>query len=247
MFGLHFKHSLVKSGVLRGTTDIHCHVLPGVDDGSPDEEHSLELISFMHKVMGFRRICFTPHVMQGLANDAAKLQRRFDAFCKVYEEREKNGTPIEMHLASEYMLDAGFLERLHTDPLPLGNHLLVETSYMSAPMDGLDNLLLEVWNTGFVPIIAHPERYMYMEEDDYLRLHGLGYMFQLNLLSLSGYYGGRPKVMAERLLKSGLYDYVGSDLHHVERFQGFLKNMRVSREQIDALSQLFENNEQLLS
>ena len=185
--------------------------------------------------------------MQGMGNDAAKLQQRFDAFCKIYEEQKEEGSLVEMHLSSEYMLDAGFLERLHTDPLPLGNHLLVETSYMSAPMDGLDNLLLEVWNTGFVPIIAHPERYMYMEEDDYLRLHGLGYMFQLNLLSLSGYYGGRPKVMAERLLKSGLYDYVGSDLHHVERFQGFLKNMRVSREQIDALSQLFENNEQLLS
>lgn len=247
MFGIHFKHSLLKSGILRGGTDIHCHVLPGVDDGSPDEGHSLELLSFMQEVMGFRRICLTPHVMQGMGNDAAKLQQRFDAFCKIYEEQKEEGSLVGMHLSSEYMLDAGFAERLHTDPLPIGKHLLVETSYMSAPMGGLDDLLLDVWNTGFVPIIAHPERYMYMEDADYQRLHGMGYAFQLNLLSLSGYYGGRPRVVAERLLKMGLYDFVGSDLHHVERFEDFLKKMKASREQLDALSLLFENNDQLLS
>lgn len=240
MFGIHFRHSLLKSGILRGATDIHCHVLPGVDDGSPDLQHSQELLAFMEEVMGIQRVWLTPHVMQGLDNKATKLRECFDKF------REQITSGLQLRLASEYMMDAEFLQRIHEGPLPLGNsHLLVETSYMSAPIGGLDDLLLKVWRKGLKPIIAHPERYMFMEEDDYLRLHSLGYQFQLNLLSLSGYYGGRPKVVAERLLQQGMYDYVGSDLHHVERFDHFLDNMKLTRRQIDTVAELLANNDQL--
>jgi biopolymer transport protein ExbD len=79
----------------------------------------------------------------------------------------------------------------------------------------------------------------------YHRLRDKGYEFQLNLLSLSGYYGGRPKVVAERLLQIDAYDYVGSDLHHVERFERFLTNMKLTREQLDSIAQLLDNNKQL--
>ena len=240
MFGIHFKHSLIKSGILHGATDIHCHVLPGVDDGSPDMEHSHDLLRFMEQVMGYSRVWLTPHVMQGLDNDSQKLRRQFEMFCQAQNSQ------LKLCLAAEYMMDAEFSQRLHAAPLPLGNgHLLVETSYMSAPLGGLDNLLLDVWRTGLTPIIAHPERYMYMDEADYHRLRDKGYEFQLNLLSLSGYYGGRPKVVAERLLQIDAYDYVGSDLHHVERFERFLTNMKLTREQLDSIAQLLDNNKQL--
>lgn len=230
-----FKHSLVKSGLLKGKTDIHCHLLPGVDDGSPDLAHTLDLLSFMGE-LGYQEIWFTPHVMHGMGNTAAHLQEVFDAFLPSY-----NGD-LTIHLASEYMMDEGFEERLNTDPLPLGkDHLLVETSYMYPPTN-LEDILLNVWNHHYKPLIPHPERYMYMEEDDYWYFHDKGYEFQLNLMSLSGYYGGRAKYMAEQLLMDDFYDYVGSDLHHLERYKPMLMSLKLTTKQLDKLARLFENN-----
>lgn len=239
MFRIRLRHSLMKSGILEGKTDIHCHVLPGVDDGSPDVEHSLELLQFMEQTMEFRRLWLTPHVMQDLGNTAERLSWTFASFKKHYKG------PIQLQLASEYMLDAGFSERLITDPLPLGEkRLLVETSYMSAPPDFYD-ILLAVWRKGYKPLIAHPERYMYMEIDDYELLKSKGYEFQLNLMSLSGYYGPRPKLVAEDLLERGMYDMVGSDLHHLHRYADMFRHLKLTRRQIDAVEQLYANNEQI--
>ena len=235
MFGIKIRHNLLKSGILEGKTDIHCHLLPGVDDGSPDMVHSLELLDYMQE-LGYTSVWLTPHVMSDLHNTAAKLQGRFSELKTQYHG------PLTLHLASEYMMDAAFEERLNTDALRLGrDHLLVETSYMSAPVD-LDDILLKVWNKGYHPLIAHPERYMYMEEDDYWSLRDRGYEFQLNLMSLSGYYGGRPKYVAEQLLDADFYDFVGTDLHHIDRYDDFLRNLKLTRRQLDQLEELLANN-----
>ncbi len=234
-----FKHRLVKSGILSGKTDIHCHVLPGVDDGSPDMPHSLDLLDYMEHDLGFTAAWLTPHVMQGNGNTAARLRGPFDQLMAEYEG------DMQLHLASEYMMDGGFDERLTTDALLLGkNHLLVETSYMNGP-NNLYDILLSVWHRDLKPLIAHPERYMYMSEADYHDLKGLGYEFQLNLLSLSGYYGERPAIVAEKLLEEGLYDNVGTDLHHLDRFEDYLYGLKLTRRQIDSIEQLFANNDQL--
>ncbi|MBO6029901.1 MAG: hypothetical protein J6Q22_00335 [Prevotella sp.] len=236
MFGITIRHNLLKSGILQGKTDIHCHVLPGVDDGSPDLSHSLEILSFMEMEMGFRSVCLTPHVMQDYPNNAAMLRKHFEAFLPHYKGS------LQLHLAAEYMLDASFAGHLHDGVLPLAQqHLLVETSYMSAPV-GLQDILLDIWHQGYRPVLAHPERYMYMEESDYAALKAKGYAFQLNLLSLSGYYGRRPKQISEHLLKQGYYDFVGTDLHHLERYEDYLYDMKLTRKQLDTLEQLFENN-----
>ena len=237
MFG--FKHRLLKTGILKGKTDIHCHVLPGVDDGSPDMAHSLDLLDYMEQDLGFASVWLTPHVMEGMDNTAAKLQSRMEDLRAQYEGS------MTLHLGSEYMMDSGFGTRLATDPLPIGtSHMLVETSYMNGPNDLMD-ILLTVWNKGYRPLIAHPERYMYMSADDYHELKGHGYEFQLNLLSLSGYYGQRPRLVAESLLEEGLYDNVGTDLHHLDRFEDYLWDMRLTRRQIDMIEQLFDNNGKL--
>lgn len=235
MFGIKFRHNLLKSGILNGKTDIHCHLLPGVDDGSPDMEHSLELLDFMQE-LGFAEVWLTPHVMSGLHNTADKLQGRFQELKAQYRGA------LKLHLGSEYMMDADFEERLNTDPLRLGkDHLLVETSYMSGPAD-LDNILLRIWNKGIRPLIAHPERYMYMEDDELWSFHERGYEFQLNLMSLSGYYGGRPKLLAEQLLDEDFYDYVGTDLHHIDRYEDFIRDLKLTRRQLDKLEELLANN-----
>lgn len=236
MFGLfQKKHSLIDSGILQGMTDLHSHILPGVDDGSPDIPTSLELLEWM-EALGIRKVWCTPHVMEDFQNHNPQLEEVFQGLKQAYQ-----GT-IKLALSSEYMLDASFGQRLPEHVLPLGqNHLLVETSYMYGPA-GMDNLLLDIFNAGYRPVIAHPERYMYMEEADYQSYKEKGYDFQLNLMSLSGYYGKRAQAVSETLLKKGWYDYVGSDLHHLRRYAPMLESLKLKREQLDALRVLIENN-----
>lgn len=236
MFGIFkSKYKLVESGILKGMTDIHSHVLPGVDDGSPDIETSLSLLRYMES-LGLREVWLTPHIMEDYPSLNQKLQQRFEALRAAYSG------PLSLSLSSEYMMDAAFTGKLKGELLPLGkNHLLVETSYMSPPV-GLQEILMQVWNAGYLPVIAHPERYLYMDEKDYGQLKERGYSFQLNLMSLSGYYGKRPQAVSEDLLKKGWYDYVGSDLHHLHRYAPMLESLKLKREQIDALGVLLENN-----
>ena len=93
-----------------------------------------------------------------------------------------------------------------------GKHLLVETSYFNPPM-GLNNILLRIKSKGYVPVLAHPERYVYMDAGDYRQLKEMNVMFQLNLSSIVGGYGTEVKKKAEWLLKNGFYDLAGSDTH----------------------------------
>ncbi|MDO4180142.1 MAG: hypothetical protein Q4D36_02505 [Bacteroidales bacterium] len=219
-------------------TDIHSHVLPGVDDGAPDMKTSLSLLRYMES-LGIQKVWLTPHVMEDYHTSPEQLRKGFAALKEVYRDN------LELDLASEYMMDAAFTDRLKGDLLPIGsNNLLVETSYMFPPTR-LQDILMNVWNAGYHPLIAHPERYLYMEEQDYGILKEKGYYFQLNLMSLSGYYGHRPKMVSEKLLLQGMYDFVGTDLHHLERYQPMLDALKLTRKQLEALEILITNNAQI--
>lgn len=239
MFGIfQHKYNLRNSGLMKGMTDIHSHILPGVDDGAPDMETSLSLLRYMES-LGIQEVWLTPHVMEDYHTSPEQLRKGFAALKEVYRDH------LELNLASEYMMDAAFTDRLKGDLLPIGNNnLLVETSYMFPPT-GLQDILMNVWNAGYHPLIAHPERYLYMEEQDYRTLKEKGYYFQLNLMSLSGYYGHRPKMVSEKLLLQGMYDFVGTDLHHLERYQPMLDALKLTRKQLEALEILITNNAQI--
>lgn len=240
MFGIFGKkkHNLLASGILSGATDIHSHLVPGVDDGSPNLESTLEMLTYMEE-LGYKELWLTPHSMEDLHNTKENLQQAFQTVTENYKG------PLKLNLSSEYMMDSGFLPKLQNgDILPLGKsgkHLLVETSYMYGP-ENLNHILEEVFNKGYQPIIAHPERYMYMQWEDYEVLKEKGYKFQLNLNSLSGYYGQRPFDISDDLLFNGMYDFVGSDLHHLEHYTNALKHIKLESKLIDALAHLIENN-----
>lgn len=208
--------------------DWHCHILPGVDDGFQEMEKSLEMLATYEEI-GIREVWFTPHIMEDVPNTTARLRQVFATLENKYQQDFKRRNPadrqmLKLHLASENMLDALFEKRLRSnDLLPIGNEgncLLVETSIFSAPMN-FRGLLERIRNKGYTPILAHPERYLYMEKSDYQALKAQGIRFQLNLFSLKGQYGDKVKKRARWLLKQGMYEYTGTDLHRPGVFHRF--------------------------
>lgn len=218
------KQTLAESGILRGMTDYHCHLLPGVDDGVQTFEESLEILQLFEQ-LGIREVWLTPHVMEDIPNTTAGLRSRFEQLCSRYAGN------IRLHLAAEYMLDNLFKERLaHRDLLPLGeegSHLLIETSYFNPPVD-LYTMLEKIKSAGYHPVLAHPERYVYMGEKDYHRLRESGVIFQLNLPSLVGVYGNLIKKKAERLCSKNMINLYGTDTHRLLLF----RKMLVMREKL---------------
>ena len=197
------------SSLLNNFTDHHSHILPGVDDGVKKMEVSLKVLE-RYEQLGIAEVWCTPHIMEDIPNTTEKLQVRFAELCEAYQG------PIKLHLAAEYMMDALFEERLEQgDLLKLGdegNQLLVETSYFTPPMD-MDKILLRIKQRGLYPVLAHPERYVYMNKERYTELKDKGIRFQLNLSSLAGAYGSEAKDKALWILKKEYYNLVGSDLH----------------------------------
>lgn len=208
------KQTLAESGILRGMTDYHSHLLPGVDDGVQTAEESLEILR-LYEQLGIREVWFTPHIMEDIPNTTAGLRSRFEQFQKRYTGN------IRLHLAAEYMLDNLFKERLaHRDLLPIGeegNHLLVETSYFNPPMD-LYGMIEKIKSAGFIPVLAHPERCTYMGEKGYRRLKEAGVMFQSNLPSLVGGYGNPVKKKVEELYSKAMINLYGTDTHTLSSF-----------------------------
>lgn len=208
-------HTLTESGIFHGMTDWHSHILPGVDDGIKTPEDSLAVLRHFEQI-GIKKLWLTPHVMEDYPNETSDLQRKFEELKLLYNE------PIELNLASENMLDTLFEERLEKkDFLPIGDnhdHLLVETSYFNPPMN-MDDLLDKIFRAGYYPLLAHPERYRYMDEEDYQTLRDKGVKFQVNYLSTVGGYGETARKKSEWMLKNGMVNVIGSDLHRLQSFQ----------------------------
>lgn len=211
------KKSLRQANFTVGFTDWHSHILPGVDDGVPSMDESLEILD-QYAAMGIAKVWLTPHIMEDVPNTPESLRQRFA------ELKEAYSGPIELRLAAENMIDPLFETRLaNGDLLPMGkhaDHLLIETSYVNAPIH-FRELIREIKRKGYFPILAHPERYRYMTDDDYRSLHQEDVKFQINLFSMLGLYGPEPARKAEWLLKQGLADIAGSDLHKVKMLRFF--------------------------
>lgn len=201
---------------LQGMTDWHCHILPGIDDGVQTMDEAIDILR-QYEDAGIREVWLTPHIMEDIPNTTDALRHRFDELRQAYDGN------VVLHLAAENMIDPLFMQRLESKDLlpigPRGDMLLVETSYYNAPMR-LNDTLARIKATGYHPLLAHPERYNYINDmDTYRRMHDMGVRFQLNLLSLTGHYGPGPRDKARRLLREGLVSYIGTDLHRVEHLE----------------------------
>ncbi len=210
--------------------DMHSHLIPGVDDGAQTVEDSIELVKRMMG-MGFRAAVTTPHVKHDhYPNTTDTINTGLTVLRNALHEQ---GINFPIRAAAEYYIDDTFIEMLETQPLLTitDNQVLVELSFMMEPM-GLSDILFKIQTLGYKPILAHPERYQYMHDRPHLyeELRNRGCYLQLNTNSLTGYYGKGVKHMAEQLLQQGLYDYCGSDMHHVKHadvLQSVLRSSKV--------------------
>lgn len=210
------------------STDIHCHVIPGIDDGSPDVATSVELMERMQG-WGVNRIIATPHVTMGTFENTPSTIR--PALLELKAALSASDSKIEISHSAEYRIDENFIKQLEVGNIVAmpNNHLLVENSFIQEPW-GIDQLLFELKVKGYIPILAHPERYAYYygnKRGRYDELHSTGTMFQVNLLSLAGYYGSNERKWAEYLLGKGYIDFIGTDLHnhrHADCIEKFLSS-----------------------
>jgi protein-tyrosine phosphatase len=197
------------------TTDIHSHILPGIDDGSPDTATSLQLIQGLYD-LGIRKCIATPHIIGDMyRNTPETINEALEKVIAFCADAEIN---MGISAAAEYMLDDYFMELLQKkEPLLTlyKNILLTEISYTSTPQN-LGEITSAIIGEGYIPILAHPERYHYYQQnfDQYYKLKEMGFILQVNLLSITGYYGKRAEKAARFLLEKDLVSFVGTDLHH---------------------------------
>ena len=211
-------------------TDMHSHVLPGLDDGAETLEHSLTLLRELREA-GFRQLVMTPHIMGDFYRNTPDGIRA--ALAKLADAAAAAGLgDVTLTCAAEYYLDE-FLGRKLTDGtemLTFGGdrrYLLFETSYMNEPLN-LKEIIFELNSQGYRPVLAHPERYTYL----YGRLNEIiklrqeyGVLLQVNLNSLAGYYSGAAQKVAEELIDGGHVDFVGTDAHHQKHIDTLLRKV----------------------
>lgn len=212
--------------------DIHSHLIPGIDDGSQSINESMELLSIFHK-LGFEKVITTPHIHPKYPNTKDRIE---EGFRKVQSAIQEADFEIELEVAAEYYVDDIFLDRLNNDEplLSFGDrYILIECSFINKPMY-FESAIFEIQSKGYQPVFAHPERYKFLEGSiDWLKeLKETGILFQVTLGSLSGYYGELPKKIGLKLLKSGMVDFLASDLHrmgHVEKLKAGIEHYEVQK------------------
>ena len=235
MFGLFNRRtSILESGLLKNAVDQHSHILYGLDDGVKTLEDSLAILRFLEE-QGVSEVWFTPHVMEDVPNTTEGIRARFDELRTVY------AGGLQLHLAAEYMIDTLFEVRLaRRDLLEHGEDVvLVETSAIAPPIN-LWSVLDQMLKSGYRPLIAHPERYRYMDRDDYQELRNMGCILQLNLPSIVGFYGETVRQRAEYLLDKGWYRMVGSDCHRFKAIQTQYSAKELKKDTVAKVSVLMD-------
>ena len=200
-------------------TEVHCHILPGIDDGSPDVATSVELVKQMQS-WGIRRIITTSHVTEETFENTPETIQA--AYQKLQAALDAEGIEMDIKPSAEYRMDEYFLRQIKNAtllPFP-ENYILIENSFYQ-PFWEIKELIFDLKLKGYTPILAHPERYMYYHKTPqiYKELHDYGCLFQVNLLSLMGYYYPQVRDLSWRMLDDGMVDFIGSDMHHIKHAQ----------------------------
>lgn len=220
--------------------DIHSHLLPGIDDGATSIEDTMNLINGLEEI-GFKKFITTPHIMGDVwKNTPAQINEKL---ATTISELKVPNINNRLKAAAEYMIDSEFSELYKKKSLITlkDNYVLVEISYLNPPIQ-LYDILFDLQVNGYQPVLAHPERYNFYHNslDEYKKLRNAGCLFQLNMLSTTGYYGERVAKAADMLLQNGLISFIGSDVHHTRHLEYMHKKIVLKNHEY--LTPIFQNN-----
>jgi protein-tyrosine phosphatase len=193
--------------------DMHSHVLPGIDDGAKDLQESIVLVREM-MALGIKKIIATPHIMVDYYRNTPETINNALEILKA--ELKKEGMDIPIEAAAEHYFDETFERRVADDELMVmqGGHVLFEYSFITQPPNAFP-VVQKIRDKGYKPILAHPERYPYLDIDQLRGYRDWGILLQINTISLTGYYGREAKKAAEAMIDNDLVDFIASDMHHL--------------------------------
>ncbi len=202
-------------------TDMHSHLIPGIDDGAPDLSSSIILIKELVS-LGFKKIITTPHIMSDIYRNSP--ENISHGLQELKKEIVKQKIQVEIEAAAEYYVDFEFEQKINDkNLLTFGdNFILIELSFSQAPQN-LFEIIFKLQLEGYKVVLAHPERYGFYNKENYEELINRGVLFQINLLSLIGYYSSQIQLKAEDLIANNQVSFVGSDCHNMRHAQLYIE------------------------
>lgn len=204
-------------------TDIHSHLIPGIDDGATSMEDSLNLIRGLHS-LGYTKLITTPHIMSDFYKNTPEII--LSGLEKVREAVKQEGIPVELHAAAEYYCDSNFEKSIDDKTLlTFGEkYVLFELSYLNLT-ENFETVTFKLQMEGYIPVLAHPERYPYWYQsfNKYEELRDKGILLQINLASITGHYGTVAKRISERLIEQNMVSFLGTDTHKMSHVDVFRK------------------------
>jgi protein-tyrosine phosphatase len=236
-----FRKKYYLRDLLNDFIDIHCHILPGIDDGAANPEESLELLE-KYASLGIHDFIATPHIMIDFyPNNEKTIAAAYEKLEALNLRSKISGLII--NLSAEYMIDSHFEELLSENKIvPLKyRYVLVELSYLQPPLN-LTSVIKKMREAGYYVVLAHPERYnFYHERKEYYKsLKQMGCFYQLNLLSLTEYYGRGAQKTAKWLLDNQLIDFIGTDTHKISQLN-LLSEIKVDKKTINQIKPIVQN------
>lgn len=215
----------LKELIPEGFVDIHSHILPGIDDGAKNISDSLKIIKKL-KNIGYSKLIFTPHVYPGLYNNEIKnISEAYDQVNKKMKDID-----LKIEFAAEYMVDDLLEKKIQNNSIIAikNQYVLIEMGFLAASKN-IYEIIFELKVRGYFPVLAHPERYLYYSKNlrEIYKLKKNGCKFQMNLFSLTGFYGKNVKDFLENLFKNNFIDYVGTDIHNSRQLAEFEKKISV--------------------
>lgn len=208
--------------------DMHSHLISGIDDGAQSESDSIVMIKAL-KELGYKKLIATPHIMSDTYRNTP--EQILEGLQKLKNACNENNIQIDLVVAAEYYLDDYFEKLIEEDNvLYFGNkYLLFELSYLNKPSNLL-HVVAKMIDKGYQPVLAHPERYPFLVDDrleQYIELKNAGVLFQMNILSLLGFYSPGAKNTVIKLIDNNMINFVGTDFHNIHQIDFFKKNITI--------------------
>jgi protein-tyrosine phosphatase len=210
--------------------DLHCHILPGVDDGAPDVETALEMARIA-VADGIEITACTPHTHRGVYDNAGPSIKA--AIADLRLELDKAGIPLKLIAGADVHIDSALVDGLRSGRVASLNdtaYFLFEPPHHVAP-PRMEDVVFDVMTAGYWPVLTHPERLTWIEDhyDAIERMAGRGVLMQITAGSVEGRFGKRPLYWAERMLDEGLVHILATDAHNLRNRKPVLS---VARERV---------------